>query len=262
MCAAVRDKIAERLLESGLIDSVERLDLNGVLEVPRGFTLPAPWGLPSRMFLAPLSVSGFDGRSQRTLRLRHRLLVDHPFVWAVNLKLDTAIPAESDADDPAGGRRAVATWQHAADLLAAGLWRELIDTERFSTPQDICNAIALCLLHLPYLPRHGHSDTGWARAVLSAIGSTAPTDRAGTVFSAVLPACPIRDTGGQERWPINPGECTPEALAWAAIFGIEAGWFERHQSGFPQWSAVGRGLCAERNTVAGLLLRAEPSAWF
>jgi transcriptional regulator of aromatic amino acid metabolism len=98
--------------------------------------------------------------------------------------------------------------------------------------------------------------------VLSSIGSTAPADRASTVFSAVLRACPIRDARGKDRWPINPCACTPESLAWAAIFGIEAGWFERNRFGFVQWSMAGRGLWAERNTVAGALLRAKPSAWF
>ena len=257
----MRDEIAERLMAHGLIDRAEDLGKE-VLKVPEGFALPAPWGLPSRLFMAPISVAGFDGSGPRKLRLRHQGLLDHPFVWEVNLALNTAIPVETDADDPRGDRRAVATWQHASDLLAAGLWRELIDTVRFTTPADIYSALALCLLHLPHLPSVDLADIGWARVVLSAIGCTAPADRAGTVFSAVLPAYPIRDAGGQECWPIYPGECAPEALAWAAIFGIEAGWFERSRRGYAQWSASGRELSAARNTVSGLLLRAEPSTWF
>jgi hypothetical protein len=85
MRAATGDEIAGRLLAHGLIGGAGELDRSFVLRVPDGFVLPAPWGLPSRLFSAPISVSGFDGSAPRELRLRHPLLLDHPFVWEANL---------------------------------------------------------------------------------------------------------------------------------------------------------------------------------
>ena len=58
--AAIRteqaDELGEQIIAAGFAANDYLLDMNGALNVPRGFPLPAPWNLPSRLFQFPIEV--------------------------------------------------------------------------------------------------------------------------------------------------------------------------------------------------------------
>ena len=72
------DTLGELLVAKGFAPNLVVLDINRALDVPHGFTLPAPWNLPSRLFRFPIEACPPDGDQPRKIGLRHPLLADHP----------------------------------------------------------------------------------------------------------------------------------------------------------------------------------------
>jgi hypothetical protein len=138
-----------------------------------------------------------------------------------------------------------ARWWHAVDLVAAGQWRELIETQRFTTGEDIAGAVVFGLDYSPHeIERDGYLSTGEAREIMRAIGACEPRGRDATLLHLAAPQ-PCRGEKGVERWPINSRQdADAESRAWGRILGIESGWFIYDRSGFLQWSRKGRDLYA------------------
>ncbi len=223
--APARDETAERLIEAGLVPNNYILDLNGSLRVPYTMELPAPWNLPSRLFQFPVVVSRCAEDGSRRLALRHPLMADHPFVQQVATVIGRPLGVTG-----AYGWESVGTgqWHHAVDLVSEGLWRDLLATAAFTTPQDIARAV---VYGLDYSAREGErKGRGYltiaeAREIMRALGSAEPGSRSDVIGLFQTPS-PCRQDGGRVTWPINDqlqGH-NGYARAWGRIIGIEAGW--------------------------------------
>lgn len=132
-------------------------------------------------------------------------------------------------------------WWHAVDLVSAGLWRDLLETRRFTTGADIAGAVCYGLDYSPHgSERDGHLSTAEAREIMAAIGAEEPKDRIALLLDMAEPR-PCEQEKGQVRWPINSGyDADAETRAWGRIFGIENGWFARDRGGFLQWTQAGQ----------------------
>lgn len=197
------DELGERIVAKGFAPSRYTLDINGSLSVPHTMELPAPWNLPSRLFRFPVEVQSGDDGAQR-IGLMHPLLADHPFVQMVEAELSVALDPNGAPNAYGVSHTRTGLWWHAVDLVSAGLWRELIETRRFTTDRDIAHAVTYGLNYSQHdaAKRHGHISTGDARAMLAAIGSEEPTD-AGAILAAFGTPSLCRQDSGTEHWPIN-----------------------------------------------------------
>src|SRR3546814_4714228 len=74
------DSLGDLLVARGFAPNLAVLNINSALDVPRGFDLPEPWSLPSRMFRFPIEVCSPESDRPRKIGLRHPLLADHPYV--------------------------------------------------------------------------------------------------------------------------------------------------------------------------------------
>jgi len=240
------DALGDCLIEKGFVASRYVLDLNHGLMVPVDMDLPAPWNLPSRLFRFPIAVSEPDDNGVRRIELIHPLLGEHPFVQCVAAELGVSLNPDGAPNEYGVGKQGTAIWWHAVDLVTAGNWRELIETRRFTTDDDIARAVAYGLSHSP---ANGESGRGYltakdARALLNANGSVEPTDRLGLLHYFAPPLL-CRQDSGRDRWPINETVSMDAAsAAWGRVLGIECGWFAYDRAGFLVWKAKGRDLFA------------------
>lgn len=240
--APLPDELGGVLVAEGFAPNACLLDINNGLAVPHDFELPAPWNLPSRLFRFPIETHRPDGEYPRTIGLRHPLLADHPFVQHVEKVLGMTIPRKAACNRYGYSSADTARWWHAVDLVTAGMWRELIDTARFTDPASMFRAVAFGLAYSSHRKERSHD--GYligreGRTIMDALGATEPEDRAATIRLMAEP-CPCTSADRRERWPVNPGHGCAEDSAWAHIFGIEDGWMEYDRAGFLQWSALGR----------------------
>lgn len=134
-----------------------------------------------------------------------------------------------------------ARWWHAVDLVTAGKWRELLQTQAFTEPACIMQAVSFGCRYTHHEDRKasGYLSVAEAREIMCAVGASEPEDRGATVRAFTAPS-PCRQDKGSEHWPINAGRLCAEDEAWGFIFGIEDGWFRYDRSGFLQWSVIGR----------------------
>ena len=239
MLSEDKGRVIEKLITESLIgsgDGLSQLEKFGLIEVPEEFELPDIWDLPSRLFRFPaiLAPSSCGDPNRVELVPRNMGLAEHPFVERVALATDLAITLRASTDPCCRA----GSWQHAYDLIAAGCFRDLVITAQFSTPDDICRAIAFHLLQTS--DDRVAMDARGARDVLRRLDLDEPQDCRATIRAAFRPPQYGTDAAGLERWAIRPGACAPLIAAWAAIFGIETGWFERDSYGFAQWSEAGR----------------------
>lgn len=222
-----RDELGEALIAHKLVPNDFILDLNHGLTVPYDMEMPAPWNLPSRMFRFPIEVT----EPPRRISLAHPLLVDHPFVRHVQETLGIVIDPQAAPQ----GFKANATWWHAVDLI--GRWKDLLETERFTTPDCIAGAVDYGLSYSSHegKKRDGHINTVDARKIMAHLGSQEPADKPGLMHQFMRPSqC-------ESRWPINTASsATSFDKAWALIVGIETGWFKHDRSGHLQWTQAGR----------------------
>lgn len=235
------DELGQQIIAAGFAANDYLLDINGALNVPRGFTLPAPWNLPSRLFQFPIEVIRAEQGEPRKIGLRHPLLAAHPFVQHVESVLGIEIAREGVTNRYGYSNRSHSLWHHAVDLISAGKWRELLDTQEFTEPSNIFNAIAYSCRYSHHADKKGsgYINTAEARQIMREMGATEPTDRAELIrcFSAPFPCEQER---GTVHWPINVYGLCAEDKAWGFIIGIEDGWFTHDRAGFLQWSQQGR----------------------
>lgn len=233
------DDLGTVIVERGLAASTYLLDLNRSLSVPHDFPLPHPWNLPSRLFRFPIEVSAGLGEAPRRLGLMHPLLADHPFVRHAGEVLGIVI-------DPGGAPNAYGVsnartglWWHAVDLVSAGQWRAVLETQCFTTDEDIARAVAYGLSYSAHDgKRQGYLSVSEARAVMVAIDAPEPVGRCGLL--AFSKPSPCQPGNGATHWPINHPSLPANTVAWALIHGIESGWFTYDRAGFLQWTEAGR----------------------
>ncbi len=234
------DELGAQIIAEGFAPNDYLLDLNSSLNVPHGFPLPAPWNLPSRMFQFPIEVCKPKGGEPRRLGLHHPALAAHPFVQHVEKALGITIDPNGAPNEHGVSRCRDFQWFHAVDLVCAGRWLELLETDRFTTPRDIFNAVAHGLQFSHHSSsRKGYLTIGEARTIMDELGACEPDCRAAPMLEFHQPM-PCKSDGKNTSWPINGKASSPEDTAWAAIIGIEDGWFEYDRSGFLNWSEKGR----------------------
>lgn len=235
------DDLGDRIVAKGFEHNVGLLAINKSLCVPRGFHLPAPWNLPSRLFQFPIEVEEPDGDQPRKIGLRHPLLSEHPFVKHVEAALELTIAPDGAPNRFGYSSGPTARWWHAVDLISAGHWRALLETQRFTEPAHIMRAVAYGCRYSHHEDRKGagYINTAQARAIMHDMGTTAPEDRS-FLLRAFMPPMACSQDSGSEFWPINHGRMCAEDEAWAMIVGIEDGWFKYDRAGFLQWSPYGR----------------------
>lgn len=235
------DALGELLVAKGFAPNLVVLDINHALDVPRGFALPAPWDLPSRMFRFPIEVCRPDGEHPRKIGLRHPFLADHPYVRHVEALLGFEIDRNGAPNRHGYTTAPTALWWHAVDLISAGKWRELLETQDFTDPECIMRSVAYGCRYSHYEDKKaaGYINTAEAREIMREMSATEPYDRR-TLMSWFSKPQICRQENGAEHWPINGGSRCAEDLAWGFIIGIEDGWFKHDRSGYLQWSQLGR----------------------
>src|SRR3546814_11700023 len=95
------DSLGDLLVARGFAPNLAVLNINSALDVPRGFDLPEPWSLPSRMFRFPIEVCSPESDRPRKIGLRHPLLADHPYVRHVEVLLGFDIHPPGPPNPPA-----------------------------------------------------------------------------------------------------------------------------------------------------------------
>lgn len=235
------DELGELIVAKGLAPNLYLLDINHSLSVPHDFALPAPWNLRSRLFRFPIEVCRPDGDRHRKIGLRHPLLADHPYVRHVEALLGFEIDRDGAPNRYGYTTAPTARWWHAVDLISAGKWRELLETQDFTEPGCILRAVAYGCRYSHHEDRKGagHINTAEAREIMREMGATEPDD-AGALLRNFSEPHMCRQDNGSEHWPINSGPHCAEDLAWGFIIGIEHGWFRHDRSGHLQWSQLGR----------------------
>lgn len=246
------DELGTTLIAAGFARNSLLLNMNGSLSVPADFPLEAPWNLPSRLFEFPIEVVRPEGDSPRKIGLMHPRLADHPFVQHVERTLGITIAREGVTNCHGFSNRRHALWWHAVDLISAGKWRELLDTQPFTEPRCILRAVAFGLRHSPHTAREGRGyiNTSQAREIVREMGGCEPDDPNAIIRSFLTPSL-CKPDHGSAYWPINaPHGLCAEDEAWAMIHGIEDGWFAHDRSGFLHWTEQGRARHAAGDNVS------------
>ena len=234
-------ELGAQIIAAGFAANDYHLDINGALDVPRGFELSAPWNLPSRLFQFPIEVIRAEQDEPRKIGLRHPLLASHPFVQHVESVLGIEIAPEGVQNRYGYSNREHGAWHHAVDLISAGLWRELLATQDYTTPRCIFKAVAYGCRYSHHEDKKasGYINTAEARQIMAEMGASEPEDRAALIRSISAPS-PCQQDRGTVHWPINVLNKCAEDEAWTFIIGIEDGWFQHDRSGHLQWSQQGR----------------------
>ncbi len=241
MTISQNDELGDVLVAKGFVANRFVLDLNHHLSVPGGMALEAPWNLPSRLFRFPIEVSEpVDG--MRRIGLMHPLLAAHPWVQVVEKALGVKLDTRGAPNGCGVSNTRSATWWHAVDLVTAEKWRDLIETRRFTTDEDIARAV---VFGLSYSPDDAGKCSGFlttqeARSIMAALGQAEPANRRGvlTGFAAPQSCC---GESGVERWPVNSGRGSTSPVGpWTYIVALEDGWFSYDRQGFVGWTQAGR----------------------
>ena len=241
MDSPATDPLGTSLVKEGLAPSTAVLDLNGSLSVPHDFDLPAPWNLPSRMFRFPIEICTAGGDQPRKIGLRHPLLADHPYVRHVEALLGLRIDPDGAPNRHGYSTGPTARWWHAVDLITAGKWRDLLQTQEFTEPVCIVQAVAFGCRYSHHADKaaSGYLSIAEARTILRAVGANEPDERGAVIRSFSTPSACKQDKGSV-HWPINTGRLSAKDVAWGMIFGIEDGWLRSDRSGFLHWSETRR----------------------
>lgn len=200
------DSLTRQIVERGLAASTYQLDINRSLAMPRGFPLPYPWNLPSRLFQFPIEVGADNSDGTSRIGLMHPLLAAHPFVQHVEAALGVTLDAHGAPNAYGVSKARTGQWWHAVDLVSAGQWRSLLDTREYTTAKDIARAVAYGLTY----SRHDGKPTGYlttpeARAIMAAIDAPEPASRRGMLAFSTPSAC--KPDTGAVHWPKHHRRC-------------------------------------------------------
>lgn len=216
------------IISAGLVSNEYFLDLNQAIEDP------APRFPRSRMFKWPISISRHEDR----LTICSHLMAFEPFVMRVAALLKTPCDIETD---PPGSLNTV--WHHAVDLANDDGFRDLIKTVAYTTPRAVMRGVTINVLAARLSTKH-------ARAVLAAVEVEEPDDRSARALSAsariLHPAFIDNSAGtskpraGKGKWAVNLfSRRDPVGEAWAAVHGVEDGWFTKTKHGYTEMSVAG-----------------------
>lgn len=241
MSCSATDELGTQLIEAGFVSNGYHLSINHCLTMPRNFALPAPWNLPSRLFQSPIETNEPRNGHPRSIGLRHPDLAAHPFVQHVEKVLGVEVDRNGAPNEYGYSTCETAQWWHAVDLITAGKWRELIETQNFTTAKNIMRAVAYGCQYSHHADHkgEGYISTAEAREVMREMGAIEPDNRTAAVRAFMAPS-PCKQEKGALHWPINHGPMCAEDLAWGMIVGIEDGWFKHDRAGFLSWSELGR----------------------
>ena len=217
------EQMLDQVVKAGLADGYS-VGLGYHPRVRSDIVLDGIWATPSRLMEFPYRFRLADGELPNRIVARHPLLIDHPQIIAV--AKFTGWPVVEPIGSDGWGEHGV--WHHAVDLIAAGLWRTLLETRQFTT--DDCIAGGVCY-GLDYGP---HLITDDARALLAAIDADEPDDRSLSIFRRTKFA--ESDDGKKQRttaWPLGTDHTE---RAWARVHGIEDGILKMDRSGFLTWT--------------------------
>jgi hypothetical protein len=190
--------------------------------------------LPSRLFGFPIE---FVERDRHTGG-ESKLWLRHPDLTAM-LDLDAI---ESDLGvrpvwqpfDQFGRERNIGMFWHAIDLLTDEHFRGMLDTRNFTDKPSVINGLRF---HMEY----GGLSTVNARIVLAEYDCPEPDERS----AAFLRSDAVRIANAQQGKFVGLWS-KDEQSVWAAIHGIEDGYFKRDRSGALRFSAA---FLAEKEMV-------------
>lgn len=193
-----------------------------LLDLNRAFEDPAPRYPRSRMFAWPVS---FDPYHER-LSVCHMLMTVEPFVQRVMIALP-GVPVDIEPNPP--GCHGI--YQHAGDLAYDAHFRDLLATRAYVTDRAIMRGVTLGVMG-------ARLSTANARIVLDELDAHEPDDRSAFALSAaggILHPGFIDNNAGTNKPPAGKGKWTvnlwsrrdPVAEVWAAVHGVEDGWFQR-----------------------------------
>lgn len=223
------------LIENGMGTNAFLLDINRALSstVP----LTAPWNLPSRLFQFPVEVSKGDSEGQRKIGMMHPALGEHPFIKHVEKITGQPLSPDGAPNEYGVSNQPTAQWWHAVDLVSSGHWRELIQTQQFTTPALIAQAVGFGLDHRPDASRG--MTTADARVVMLALDFAEPDAVAHLCEVMEKPQLHTHSNG--KSWTVRANHGTRGAAkTWGLILGLELGWFVYDRSGFLAWTQKGR----------------------
>lgn len=220
------------IISAGFVSNVFQLELNYAIADP------SPRYPRSRMFAWPISVDRHDDR----LTICHPAMACEPFVARVMSTLRVACEIEPD---PCAGLNT--QWHHAVDLANDKHFGDLIATAAYTTDRAIMRGIVINAMG-------GRLSTANARVI---IGKALPDAAAGEPDDRSEHALSMRgeilrpafiDNGiangkaptGKGRWAVNlHSRRDPLAELWAAVHGIEEGYFNRAKDGYYYMSPAG-----------------------
>lgn len=211
------DPLVEKLIETGYASNAYVLDINRSINIECG-------DLPSRLFRFPIE---FVDRSRQEdgiskLWLQHSDLAGMEFVDRI--ERDTGCrPVWSPVDEFDRERRQGAFW-HAIDLLTDEHFRGMLDTRNFTDWPMVING-------LRYRMDYGSLSIANARILLDEYGSVEPEDRS----AAFLKSDAVRVTNAQQGKFVGMWT-KDEQSVWAAIHGLEDGFFKRDRNGHLRFS--------------------------
>lgn len=212
-----RDSLVDALIERGYAPNEYVLNLNRWIDVTFG-------DLPSRLFKHPIEYVGSDrqkdGRGR--LWLRHPDFADTPFIDEIERAVGVR-PYWTPVDE-FGRDRNIGRFWHAIDLLVDEQFRAMLDTRNFTDKQSVINGLRY---HMDY----GGLSIANARTVLAEYDCVEPDDRS----EAFLRSDAVKVTNAQQGKFVGMWT-KDEQSVWAAIHGLEHGFFKRDRTGFLRFS--------------------------
>lgn len=212
-----------KLIEAGFAVNEYQLDINACLEDP------APRYPRSRMFKWPISIDRHEDR----LTVCHQLMTFEPFVQRVMITVRQAVEIEPEPAALAG------IYHHGVDLADDIGWRDLLATAHLVTPRVIMRGVVIGVMA-------GRLSTVNARMTVDTLDAPEPDDRSAFALShaggMLHPAFIDNGKGdaGKGKWVINlHSRRDAVGEVWAAIHGVEDGWFQRDRHGYAWMSLAG-----------------------
>jgi hypothetical protein len=190
------------------------------------------------MFKWPVSVDRHDDR----LTICHPLMAMEPFVMRVVSTLRVPLAIEPDPPGCLNGM-----WHHAVDLASDSNYLDLITTRRYTNDRAIMRGIVIGVMA-------GRLKTINARTILTEtlpdILDAEPVDQSRHALSragGILHPAFIDTGSANGKAPANKGKWAanlhsrrdPVAELWAAVHGVEDGWFTRDRLGYHYMSPTG-----------------------
>lgn len=216
-----------KIIEAGFAINEYLLDLNSCLEDP------APRYPRSRMFKWPVSIGRYDDR----LTVCHMLMTFEPFVQRVLVTLGAPVEVEPE---PAGCQ---GIYHHGGDLATDTSFKDLLATAHYVTPRVIMRGVVLGVMGNRLSPAN-------AREIMATLDAPETGDRSalnlshagGMLHPAFIDDSATSSKGnvGKGKWAVNLHSRRDQVgETWAAIHGVEDGWFQRDRNGYYWMTPVG-----------------------